>query len=43
MCKRAVAAQIIAMAESNGQRKLGVVAFEDQVEIIGDGVEKPVI
>jgi hypothetical protein len=29
------------MAASNGQRKLGLVAFDNEIEIIGDGVEKP--
>jgi len=29
------------MAEANGQRKLGLVAFEQAVEVIGDGIEKP--
>ena len=28
------------MAASNGQRKLGLVAFDHNVQIIGDGVEK---
>jgi len=28
------------MSESNGKRKLGIVAFDNTVEIIGDGVEK---
>ena len=40
MCKQAIAAQINSMASSNGQRKLGLVAFDHNVEIIGDGVEK---
>jgi len=30
------------MAESNPQRKLGLVTFEQAVEIVGDGVEKPI-
>ena len=30
------------MAASNGQRKLGLVAFDDKLEIVGDGVEKPI-
>ena len=30
------------MAASNGQRKLGLVAFDHQIEIIGDGVEKSI-
>jgi hypothetical protein len=29
------------MHESNPDRKLGLVTFENAVEIIGDGVEKP--
>jgi hypothetical protein len=29
------------MAATNGQRKLGLVAFDHEIEIIGDGVEKP--
>ena len=40
MCKQAIAAQINSMAATNGQRKLGLVAFDHNVEIIGDGVEK---
>ena len=28
------------MAASNGERKLGLVAFDHEIEIIGDGVEK---
>lgn len=40
MCKQAIAAQINSMAASNGQRKLGLVAFDHEIEIIGDGVEK---
>jgi hypothetical protein len=28
------------MAASNGQRKLGIVAFDHEIEVIGDGVEK---
>ena len=35
-----MAAQITAMAESNGERKVGIVAFDHNLEIIGDGVEK---
>ena len=31
------------MAGSNAERKLGLVAFDHEVCIIGDGVEKPVI
>ena len=31
------------MAESNAERKLGLVAFDHEVSIIGDGVEKPLI
>ena len=34
-------AQINSMAESNGKRKLGLVAFDHTVEVIGDGIEKP--
>ena len=30
------------MSESNGKRKLGIVAFDNTVEIIGDGVEKSI-
>ena len=41
LCKQAVAGQINAMAGSNSERKLGLVAFDHEVEIIGDGVEKP--
>jgi len=41
LCKQAVAGQINAMAASNGDRKLGLVAFDHEVEIIGDGIEKP--
>ena len=41
MCKQAVAGQITAMANSNGERKLGLVAFDHEVEVIGDGIEKP--
>ena len=41
LCKQAVAGQINAMAGSNNERKLGLVAFDHEVEIIGDGVEKP--
>lgn len=41
LCKQAVAGQITAMAGSNGQRKLGLVAFDHEIEIIGDGIEKP--
>ena len=29
------------MHDSNNQRKLGLVTFEQRVEIIGDGIEKP--
>ena len=29
------------MHGSNNQRKLGLVTFEQDVEIIGDGIEKP--
>lgn len=43
MCKQAIAAQINSMAASNGQRKLGLVAFDHNVQIIGDGVEKSMI
>jgi hypothetical protein len=41
LCKQAVAGQINAMAASNGERKLGLVAFDHEIEVIGDGVEKP--
>jgi len=41
MCKLAVASQITQMHDANNQRKLGIVAFEANVEIIGDGIEKP--
>lgn len=41
LCKQAVAGQITAMADSNGERKLGLVAFDHEVEVIGDGIEKP--
>ena len=40
LCKRAVQAQIQAMAESNPDRKIGLVAFDHEIEVIGDGVEK---
>lgn len=40
-CKQAVAAQITKMAEDNPERKIGLVVFDNEVEIIGDGVEKP--
>ena len=39
-CKSAMAAQITAMAQNNGERKVGIVAFDHNLEIIGDGVEK---
>ena len=39
--KKAIISQINSMFESNGKRKLGIVAFDDTLEIIGDGVEKP--
>jgi len=29
------------MAGSNAERKIGLVAFDHEVEIIGDGIEKP--
>ena len=37
-----MAAQINQMHDSNNQRKLGLVTFEANVEVIGDGIEKPV-
>lgn len=40
-CKQAVAAQITKMAEDNPDRKIGLVVFDNEIEIIGDGVEKP--
>lgn len=43
LCKQAIMAQINAMAESNGKRKLGLVAFDHTVEVVGDGVEKPML
>ena len=43
MCKQAIAAQITSMAATNGQRKLGLVAFDHEIEIIGDGVAKPMV
>ena len=39
-CKSAMAAQITAMAQDNGERKVGIVAFDHNLEIIGDGIEK---
>ena len=41
LCKKAVAAQIVKMAEQNPDRKLGLVAFDDKINIYGDGVEQP--
>ena len=41
-CKKAIAAQINSMFESNPNRKLGLVAFDHTLEIVGDGVEKPI-
>ena len=41
LCKKAILSQINSMADSNGQRKLGIVAFDNEIEIIGDGVAKP--
>lgn len=41
-CKQAITNQINAMAESNPDRKIGIVTFEGAVEIIGDSVEKPI-
>ena len=35
-----MAAQITAMAQNKGERKVGIVAFDHNLEIIGDGVEK---
>ena len=29
------------MAEQNPDRKLGLVAFDNTIHIVGDGVEKP--
>lgn len=29
------------MAGSNNERKIGLVAFDHEIEIVGDGVEKP--
>jgi len=43
MCKQAIIAQIKTMVESNPERKIGLVTFEDKLEIIGDGIEKPVL
>ena len=40
LCKKAISAQINSMAANNGQRKVGIVTFSSEVEIIGDGVEK---
>ena len=40
LCKQAISAQINAMAANNGQRKVGIVAFSSEVEIIGDGTQK---
>ena len=38
--KKAIISQISSMFENNGKRKLGIVAFDNNLEIIGDGVEK---
>ena len=43
MCKQAIIAQIKSMVESNPERKIGLVTFEEKLEIIGDGIEKPVL
>ena len=42
-CKKAIASQINSMAESNPDRKIGLVVFDHTVTIIGDGVEKPTV
>ena len=39
LCKRAVQSQIQAMAASNPDRKIGLVAFDNEIEVIGDGVD----
>ncbi len=39
-CKQAVAAQISKMAEDNPNRKIGLVVFDNEIEVIGDGIEK---
>lgn len=41
MCKQAMAAQINQMHDTNNKRKIGLVTFEQAIEVIGDGVEKP--
>lgn len=38
--RQAITSQINSMNEKNGKRKLGIVAFDNTVEVIGDGVEK---
>jgi hypothetical protein len=38
--KKAIISQINSTFETNGKRKLGIVAFDETLEIIGDGVEK---
>lgn len=38
--KQAIISQINSMSVKNGDRKLGIVAFDNTVEVIGDGVEK---
>ena len=43
LCKQAISVQINAMAANNGQRKVGIVTFSSEVEIIGDGSQKPEI
>lgn len=40
--KNALVSQINSMAEKNGDRKLGIVAFDNVVDVYGDGVEKMV-
>ena len=30
------------MAASNPERKIGLVTFENVVEVVGDGIEKPI-
>ena len=41
-CKQAIIAQINSMAASNPERKIGLVTFENVVEVVGDGIEKPI-
>lgn len=38
--KNAIISQINSMAEKNPDRKIGLVAFDNVVDIYGDGVEK---